>query len=149
MVDIIGFVAGVLGIYSFFDELFPSMPGGDSAAVRVAVGLSKTEGPDGPLTDPEGVVKSIRIYNNNGDFLAAGPDDQMINDGEYTDVTLNQGNKQQAPYVQVRVGDGEIICLAYVSVTFSDGQKRAWDGTWAQQFGLDWYYSGIFVSHDS
>lgn len=145
MVDIIGFVSGVLGIYSFIEGLFPGTPDGPSATVRVAVGLSGTEGDDGPLTGPDGVVKSVRIYNNNGEFLSASADDQNVGDGGYTDFTLNQGNNQQTPYVQVRSGDGSNMCLAYLSVTFADGQKRAWDGSWAPQFGLGWYYSGIFV----
>lgn len=146
MVDIIGFVSGVLGIYSFATELFPSEPGGESATVRIAVGLSGTDGDDGPLEGPDGSVKSVRIYNNQGEFLSSGPDDQGIDDGGYTDITLKQGITQQAPYVQIRVGDDENICLAYVSVTFSDGQQRAWDGSWAPEFGLAWYYSGILVS---
>ncbi|KAK4219561.1 hypothetical protein QBC37DRAFT_409208 [Rhypophila decipiens] len=152
MVDIIGFASGVLTIYAFLEGLFPGQPDGPSATVRVAVGLSGSEGPDGgpdgPLTSPEGSFKSIRIYNNNGEFLSASPDNVGVDDGSYSDVTLAQQNTQQAPYVQIRVGDGEIVCLAYVSVTFSDGQKRAWDGTWAQPLGLDWYYSGILVSEN-
>lgn len=148
MPDIIGFVSGVLGIYSFVEALFPGQPSGPAAAVRVAVGLSGTDGPDGPLTGPEGTIKSIRIYNNNAQFLAASRDNVGIEDGGYTDVVLNQGTTQQAPYVQIRNGDGEKTCIAYVSVTFSDGQQRAWDGTWAQQLGLTWYYSGILVSHN-
>ncbi|KAM7188280.1 hypothetical protein V8F33_010717 [Rhypophila sp. PSN 637] len=148
MVDIIGFASGVLTIYAFLEGLFPGQPDGPSATVRIGVGLSGTGGDDGPLTDPQGSFKSIRIYNNNGEFLSASPDNIGVDDGSYSDVTLAQQNTQQAPYVQVRVGDGENACVAYVSVTFSDGQKRAWDGTWAEPFGLDWYYSGIFVSEN-
>ncbi|KAM7205175.1 hypothetical protein V8F20_003312 [Naviculisporaceae sp. PSN 640] len=149
MPDIIGFVSGVLGIYSFLEGLLPPQPDSPSAAVRVAVGLSGTPGDDGPLTDPQGTIKSIRIYNNNQEFLSASRDNIGIEDGGYTDAVLDQGTTQQAPYVQIRNGDGEATCIAYVSVTFSDGQQRAWDGTWAQRFGLTWYYSGILVSETS
>lgn len=150
MPDVIGFVSGVLGIYTFAESLFPRNPDIVSASVRVCVGLGGTPGLDGPLESPEGVLKSVRIYNNNEQFLAAGPDDISIASGGFVDITMDQGVTQQAPFVQIRNGDGERTCIAYVTVTFNDGQMRGWDGTWAEQMPepVLWYYSGVFVSHN-
>ncbi|KAK4206570.1 hypothetical protein QBC37DRAFT_380961 [Rhypophila decipiens] len=149
MPDVIGFISGVLGIYSFVATLVPPQPESPFATVRVGVGLSGTPGEDGPLDDPQGTIKSIRIYNNNQAFLSASSDNIFIEDGGYTDAVLDQVTTQQAPFVQIRNGDGEKTCIASVSVTFADGQQRGWDGTWAQRFGITWYYSGVLVTEAS
>ncbi|KAK4206343.1 hypothetical protein QBC37DRAFT_488177 [Rhypophila decipiens] len=128
MPDVIGFVSGVLGIWSFVQGLFPSKPDIVFAAVRVCVGLGGTPGFDGPLNSPEGVLKSYSQW-------------------DFVDIIMDQGVSQQAPYVQIRNGDGERTCIAYVTVTFNDGQNRGWDGTWAEQMPepVQWYYSGVIL----
>jgi hypothetical protein len=130
----IGALSTGIGFFSFGSSLFPPAPDNSpSTRVRIAVGLEGSTNPQDPddkeeLTGPGGKIGSVRIYNNNEEFLSASEENVDIGSGEFYDFTLTQGNNQQAPYVQVRLAEGSSLCIAYVTVTFADGQHRGWDG---------------------
>lgn len=150
MATAIGVISGVVGIYQFLADLFPTSPDSVTATVRVAVGLSGTPDPGNPsdtLNDPAGVLGSVRIYNNNQEFLSESQTNVEIDDGGFIDMAVEQVITQQVPYVQIQGADGEDLCIAYTSVTFADGQRRSWDGSWALAYDpLLWFWSGILVS---
>lgn len=151
MTDVVGVVSGVVGIYQFLEGLIPGKQE-NNAVVRIAAGLASSRNPDdsnsGGLDHPDGEISSVLIYNNNQELLSVSENNKYIGDGDYHDFTLIQDNKQQAPFVQIR-GSADDVCVAYVSATFVDGQKRGWDASWGKAFNMHWYYSGVYPGEDS
>ncbi|OCL05722.1 hypothetical protein AOQ84DRAFT_399413 [Glonium stellatum] len=139
IIDVIGVVSGLLGILQFGMDNFGSQDTGGSV-VRVKVGLDQ----DGGLSNAGGNVPDIRLFNEVGDFLGAHYDPGSITDGTDVDVTVSQTEEQQATYALFSANDNA-VCIAYVSITWPDGQKYGWEGDWGKQCGATWYYSNVII----
>lgn len=146
MATVIGVVSGVLGIFQFFQGLFPDNDPTVSV-VRVAAALNGAEGDGGPLSDADGDLSDVRLYNEHQEFIGAGGSG-YVESGGFHDFTIGQDTTQQAAYVQLRAG-GDALCIPYISTTWVDGQQRGWTGDWGQKCGLDWYVSDVYVSSTS
>lgn len=140
LLDVIGVVSGLLGIYQFAADNFASSDKGGSV-VRVQVGLDNPGG----LSNAGGDLPDVRLFNEVGDFLGASYDPGHIDDGTNgKDITVTQTAEQQATYGLFTAND-DAICIAYLSIVWPDEQKFGWTGDWAQQCGLSWYYSNVVV----
>lgn len=147
MAQVIGVVSGVIGIFQFLQSLFPP-PTASSAAtssIRIGVGLDGTF--DGQtLSDSEGAVKGIRVYNEDRHLIGTGKGDGVIPSGGYQDISIDQskGLGQQPTYLQLNAGK-DALCMAYVTQQWPDGTQRGWSGDWGQQCGQAWAYSNIII----
>ncbi|KAI0479427.1 hypothetical protein GGR56DRAFT_634961 [Xylariaceae sp. FL0804] len=147
--SVIGVISGVLGIYQFLADTFPATSD-NLATVRVHAALNGATGPDGGTLDAaDGNIADVRLYNEHEELLGAAKEfdiytDIHINSGEYYDFTVDQSSSQQAPYVYI-VGANDGICIAYTTVTWTNGYQYGWVGDWGMQCGLDWYYSDVYV----
>ena len=91
MADVIGVAAGVITIFSFLQGLFPhpSPPSGATSHIRIGVGLNGNF--DGQtLSDSEGAVKGIRVYNEDQQLIGTGKGDGVIPSGGYQDISIDQ-----------------------------------------------------------
>jgi hypothetical protein len=150
MAQIVLAVAGLLsgigfGILPLIPGIAPNTPSGavsGDSIVRIGVALSgRGTGGDAPY---------IAAFNQLGQFVGYNDKGGKINYGSFSDRIINQHCKknckkgQQAPYLQLWGGkDG--ICMAYISQTWADGQKRGWLGDMAKVCNMAWYYSNITV----
>jgi len=144
VLGIAGLISGLtLGIIPLIPSIAPNgpKPGSDSI-VRIGVALSgKGTGGNAPY---------IAAFNELGQYVGYNDKGSKIGYGSFSDLVINQHCKkkckkgQQAPYLQLYGGkDG--ICMAYISQTWADGQKRGWLGDMAKVCNKAWYYSNITV----
>lgn len=133
VLDVIGLVSGLLGIYQFGADNFGSADTGGSV-VRIQVGL---DSPDG-LNNAGGDLPDIRLFNEVGDFLGAEYDPGHIDDGTNgQDIRVTQTSEQQATYGLFTAND-DAICIAYLSIVWPDEQKYGWTGDWGRQCSNSW-----------
>ena len=79
MAQVIGVVSGVVGIFQFLQTLFPADTNpADSSSLRIGVGLN---GPD--LSDADGAVKKINVYNEDRILIGTGKGDGDIPSGSF------------------------------------------------------------------
>lgn len=144
LVDVIGLISGVLGIWSFGETLLPAQDV-TASMYRIQVGLDDTPGDGGDkLSNAGGGIDKIRTYNANGALLGAGGA-TTIGSGSFSDVGVAQGVSNQAITAEF-YATSDAPCIAYISATLHDGTKWGWTGDWGKICGLPWYYSGIAVS---
>ena len=145
MAEVIGVVSGVIGIFQFLQSLFPpDTNSADSSSLRIGVGL------DGPvLSNAEGAVKTINLYNEDQTLVGTGKGDGDIASGSFQDITIDQSGSpgQQPTYVQINAGK-HALCIAYITQKWPDGTQRGWLGDMGQECGASWAYSNIIVSDD-
>ncbi len=133
IINVIGIVSGILGIFQFGIDNFAKTDSGGSV-VRIQVGLDSTGG----LTNSGGDLPDIRLFNEVGEFLGAKYDPGHIDDGTTgSDIRVQQKAEQQATYGLFTAND-DAICIAYLSIVWPDGQKFGWTGGWGRQCGATW-----------
>ena len=147
MAQVIGVVSGVIGIFQFLQSLFPpqTTPPAATSLVRIGVGLDGTF--DGQtLSDAEGAVKGIRVYNEDQQLIGTGKGDGVIPTGGYQDINIDQSQApgQQPTYLQLNAGK-DALCMAYITQQWPDGTKRGWSGDMGRECGRDWAYSNIII----
>ncbi|KAB5539444.1 hypothetical protein GE09DRAFT_1248602 [Coniochaeta sp. 2T2.1] len=144
VVEVIGLLSGVMGIWSFFQDM---IPGGDGTAatfrVQVAVDGYSEDGSD-PLTNGGGGIQTIRTYNVNHNLIGTGGETGSIGSGEYQDLAVGQQVANQATFAEFYAND-DAVCIAYISATLHDQTHWAWTGDWGYICGLDWFYSGVIM----
>ena len=82
MAQVIGVVSGVIGIFQFLQSLFPpqTTPSAATSSICIGVGLDGTF--DGQtLSDAQGAVKGIRVYNEEKLLIGTGKGDGAIQTG--------------------------------------------------------------------
>lgn len=90
VVDGIGLVGTILGIWSFITDNIPA--GAEQKSVfRVQVGVDGTQG----LTNAGGDISLIKVYNSNNNLIGSGSGGYVTNGG-FADFTAQQSNLQQA-----------------------------------------------------
>ncbi|KAH7327218.1 hypothetical protein BKA65DRAFT_566565, partial [Rhexocercosporidium sp. MPI-PUGE-AT-0058] len=141
VISVIGVVSGILGIVSFAQDNFKA-PEAVGSVVNIAVGLDY----EGGLQNAGGNLPDVRLFNEAGKFLGISKDSGDIGDGEAKDITIahKSGSGQQATYGLFSANDNA-ICVAYLTITWPDGNKYGWTGDWGEQCGGDWYYSNVFI----
>ena len=132
VVNVIGVISGLLGIWSFGQENFAKSDKGGSV-VRLQVGLDSPNG----LSNAGGDLPDVRLFNEVGEFLGASYDPGSIEDGTTGDIRVQQSAEQQAAYGLFTANDNA-ICIAVLSITWPDEQKFGWTGDWGEACGLDW-----------
>lgn len=126
VIDIIGVVSGLLGLYQFGVDNFGSGDVGGSV-VRIQVGLDVDSG----LSNAGGDLPDIRLFNEGGEFLGSLYDPGSITDGTTGDITVTPESEQQATYALL-TAKNDAICIVYLSVVWPDEQKFGWTGDWGQ-----------------
>lgn len=134
VIDIIGVVSGLLGIYQFGADNFASKDSGGSV-VRIQVGLDSPGG----LSNAGGDLPDIRLFNEVGDFLGIVADPGHIEDGTNgKDITVTQSAEQQATYA-LFTANNDAICIAYLSIVWpGDDSKFGWTGDWGKMCTNSW-----------
>ncbi|KAI1822785.1 hypothetical protein F4861DRAFT_371310 [Xylaria intraflava] len=142
ILDAIGLISGVLGIISFGQDNLPKS-NTKGSTVRVTVGLDVSGG----LSNAEGDLPDVRLFNEAGDFLGITADPGKVKSGDFGDITVNHENDsgQQASYALFSANN-DAICVAYSSITWTSGDQYAWIGDWGKQCGGAWYYSNVYIS---
>lgn len=137
MLDAFGVFTGLLGIFSFTEKEYNESHD-RGVGFRFAVGLDGA-GPRGKgLANAGGNLPDIRVFNEHGSFLGIKVGDQTgCASGETNCDVFIAGVNDQPVYTLFTAND-DAICLAYVTVTFSEGTKFAWTGNWAKQCGRPW-----------
>lgn len=118
---------------------------GRGAQFREAEGTPQ-EGATG-MEGGQGHLPNILVFNELLEFIGwskrPGPsDDFWVKSGEFKDMKVKL-EKPNQPSVAVFDGNGDSICIAYITSTWADGQHYGWVGDWGHQCGKEWYYSNI------
>ncbi|PVH88139.1 hypothetical protein DL98DRAFT_544637 [Cadophora sp. DSE1049] len=139
---VLGVISGILGIISFGENNFKP-PKAVGSVVNIAVGLDY----EGGLQNAGGNLPDVRLFNEGGEFLGMSTDPGDVADGAAEDITINHksDNGQQATYGLFSANDNA-ICVAYLTITWPDGNKYGWTGDWGSQCGGTWYYSNVYIS---
>lgn len=134
IVDVIGVLSGLLGIYQFGADNFGSADAGGSV-VRIQVGLDTPGG----LNNAGGDLPDIRLFNEAGDFLGGKYDPGHIEDGTNgNDIRVQQSAEQQATYGLFTANDNA-ICIAYLTIVWpGEEAKYGWTGDWGQKCSNSW-----------
>jgi hypothetical protein len=131
IVNVLGVIAGVLGIYGFAQTNFGARDE-KGATIRVQVALESPE----TVTEAGGDLPDARLFNLNGEFLGLTVDPGDVDGGEFQEFTVDIPNQQPA-YTLFSAND-DAICIALVTIVWPDDQKYAWTGGFARLCGLDW-----------
>lgn len=147
MAQVIGVVSSAIRIFQFLQSLFPpqTTPSAATSHIRIGVGLNGYyQGQY--LSDSDGAVKGIRVYNEDKQLIGTGKGDGVIPSGGYQDISINQSKRpgQQPTYLQLNAGTNA-LCMAYVTQQWPDGTQRGWSGDWGHQCGRNWAYSNIII----
>ncbi|KAH6888517.1 hypothetical protein B0T10DRAFT_606890 [Thelonectria olida] len=142
VVEVLGVIGTLLGIVQFGMDNFES-PETAKSILKVGVGLDY----DGGLTNAGGDLPDVRLFNEGGDFLGMTVDPGKVKSGSggVVEVPHDSDNGQQATYALLSANT-DAICVAYVTITWPDGNEYGWVGDWGQQCGATWYYSHLYVS---
>ncbi|KAF1976715.1 hypothetical protein BU23DRAFT_565404 [Bimuria novae-zelandiae CBS 107.79] len=158
IINVIGVVAGVLGIWGFSEDHIPKKaepekpddPNRYITTVRVTAGLDGADSlmiPGGRphrLMSAGGRLDSMIHYNLNGDVLGVGSSVHRIGDGAFIDFKSPSSDGSQPVTTEFR-GTFDNICIATLTTTWPDDSKFGWTGDWASICGLPFYYSGIIM----
>ncbi|CAM1502184.1 Fc.00g041680.m01.CDS01 [Cosmosporella sp. VM-42] len=141
LLDVIGVVSGILGIIQFGMDNFAE-PDGASSVVKITVGLDVDNG----LQNAGGSLPDVRLFNEAGGFLGINADGDGITSGNTGEINVSHqsGDGQQAAYALFSAND-DAICIAYVSITWPNGDQYGWVADWGEQCGATWYYSNVYV----
>jgi hypothetical protein len=96
-----------------------------------------------------GRVPSIRVYNDHATKIgnASSSTSSIAVAGQWVDIIVEQEIKAQQPtFLEVDAMDGDMVCLAYIGQTWSDGTKLGWLGDIGRFCGKSWYYSTLHIS---
>ena len=141
LIEVIGIVSGALGIVQFGMDNFAA-PETAASKIRLGVGLDISGG----LSSAGGDLPDVRLWNEGGDFLGMSADPGKIDDGSTKEITVthNGDNGQQATYALFSANT-DAICVAYVSITWPDGNEYGWIGDWGRKCGATWYFSSLYI----
>ncbi|PSN58586.1 hypothetical protein BS50DRAFT_682731 [Corynespora cassiicola Philippines] len=150
IINVIGIVSGVVGIWGFAESRLPpkaqpkspSDPNKYITTVRVVAGLDGTNG----MSHAGGHLSAIMNFDANGNQVSGHSVSERIEDGVHLDFKLASREGAQPITTQIR-GDVDNVCIALMSTTWPDDSKFGWTGDWANICGLPSYYSGIIMEN--
>lgn len=123
-VEAIGVVSGLLGIFSFVQDLFPAQPAAATADFQFRIGLDGTPGPngEGTLSDAGGNIPDIRCWNENQQFLGITTNDDNTCDAG-SEVCMSSVETDNAPTYTLFTANNDAICIGWMATTFPGGDK--------------------------
>ncbi|KAF1949403.1 hypothetical protein CC80DRAFT_581401 [Byssothecium circinans] len=138
--SVIGLVGGILDLAPMFGSMIPPKSGSETT-VRIGVGTSINK-----QDSTGGDTPGIRLFDVMGRDIgqASGSSKAKILDGGYKDITVKAAKGmegRQAQYISVSQGGNDALCISYISMTWSDGQNKAWYGDVGKECGGVWYNS--------
>jgi hypothetical protein len=121
-VDVIGVISGVLGIFSFLQDLFPEPSAPSSCQFQFRIGLDGTDNNGSPLTEAGGNIPDVRCWNENTNFLGI-----TTNDGS----NCEQGSETCSTSVETTnacsytlfTANTDAICIGWASVKCKSQQQ--------------------------
>ncbi|KAK7977803.1 hypothetical protein PG988_005293 [Apiospora saccharicola] len=145
--NVIGLLLGVVGMAPMLNSMLPDKSDRETT-VRIGVGTSiKGEDTTG------GNTPGIRIFDVMGrDLGEARGSKKVIADGGFKDIVVTASSDKQgrqAQYLSVSKGGNDALCISYISMTWPDGQKKAWYGDVGYQCGGHWYNSQTLIGDDN
>ncbi|KAI3390913.1 hypothetical protein diail_8417, partial [Diaporthe ilicicola] len=133
VIDVIGLIGGVMGIWGFVEDMFP-VHKADHSLFKIFVGIDQTANPSDPgdccLTDAGGSIHYSKSFNKDGVVASKQT------------ISMWQSVPQQAVTAEL-FADKDAICIAAIGATLVDGTTWGWVGDWGKICGINWYYSGV------
>ncbi|KAF7556137.1 hypothetical protein G7Z17_g1655 [Cylindrodendrum hubeiense] len=145
-IEVIGVISGLLGIVSFAQDNFGEADT-TTSSVKITVGLDVSGG----LDNAGGSLPDVRLFNEAGDFIGISNSADAITDGSTGEVKItheDSSNGQQATYALLSANN-DAICIAYMTMTWANGDQYGWVGDWGSECGATWYYSNVYVQGTS
>ncbi|RDL36634.1 Uncharacterized protein BP5553_05986 [Venustampulla echinocandica] len=145
--NVIGLIFGVVSMAPMLKSMLPDRSDSETT-IRIGVGTS-IRGSDAT----SGNTPGIRIFDVMGrDIGEARGSKKVISDGGFKDIKVSASSKEQgrqAQYISVSKGGNDALCISYISVTWPDGQQKAWYGDVGYQCGGYWYNSQTIIGDDN
>lgn len=155
MVSILDLIGGASGIATLLDFLIPDGTAAErgNTLVTVQVGLNGIQGDDGPLEGADGNYPWIQLANSVDEVIASTIEADLlftqIGSGSFATLEHGPTNGQQSTQFYLEPVIGDQICVASVTVTWPDQQRRAWIGDNGAACEASWYPSGIIVDESN
>lgn len=144
---VIGAIGTALGLITWTLDRFPSQPPKNSL-LRVGLGLN-----DGTVNNAGGYSPDVWAYDALGNEIGRTTEiwigRPIIDDGNFDDITIfhvADKERTQSQYILVE-GDvsGDLICIAYMTLTWADGGRHGWNGDLGRLCGEKWYPSNVVI----
>ncbi|KAL7942577.1 hypothetical protein V8C42DRAFT_360011 [Trichoderma barbatum] len=132
----LGFISGVLGIVSFFQDNFPTKPP-EGSVVRIKAGIAQGD----EDVSIEGEISAVFGWDVNHNYKGKAKGG-YIDEGGIRDFILSQfGSGKRIEYAAV-AAEEDAICIAWITVQMHDGTTGgAWTGDIGSECGQAWYPS--------
>lgn len=139
-----------LSLITWGIDRFPEQPPKNSL-LRVALGLN-----DGKVQNAGGLSPNVWAYDalENQIGMTADPwiGRPIIDDGNFDDITIfHKADKErtQSRYINVEADvSGDLICIAYMTLTWADSGKHGWNGDLGKICDQPWYPSHVVIGED-
>jgi len=142
----IGLLLGVVTMVPFLESLTPKQVD-LTTTVRIGAGLST-----GSKDDTKGNIPGIALFDVMGRSVGTHRGSkETIDDGGFKDILVEAADGasgRQAEYISISKGGDDALCVAYISMTWPDGGKRAWLGDVGKACGASWYHSQTITGDD-
>ena len=148
VIEVVGAIAGVVGVGMMIPSLIPDKSKNDQeTVVRIAAGLSTYS-----ADSTSGFQPGIGLYDTMGRTIGSVKGTTtVIKDGDFMDIKVpfaKDVGKKPTEYISVTNGGDDALCIAYIALTQPDGTKKAWYGDVGKTCGADWYHSQLKTGDD-
>jgi len=146
VISVVGALAGIVSIGMMIPGLIPDKDE-HYPVVRIAAGLSTNR-----ADNTAGNMPGVALYDIMGRRVAwiDGTKD-ILKDGAFIDIKVpfeDGVGTQPSEYIAINNGGDDALCIAYITLTNSDGTKKAWYGDVGKACGADWYHSMLKTGDD-
>jgi len=145
MAQVLGFLSvfaqGLSTIFASPESFAKPSPKGTTVTIAAALDMP------GGISNAGGDFPAVRLYNEaHAEIGSKTKKLGGVGNGATDSNFIEHKNGQQASYALFTAGN-DAICIAYVTITWANGDKYAWTGDWAGPDGCknDWYYSNVFI----
>ncbi|GAB7366154.1 hypothetical protein MBLNU230_g7716t1 [Neophaeotheca triangularis] len=144
IINAISVLGTAISAYGFVSDFIPERrTQGATVEIRTSQGTNTATGA-GNAQDTGGRIKRVWGYDA-GNALLGFSDGGNIGAGNKRTFQIDQGNNQQALYINV-VADNDAICIPVIGVTQpGDGLSYGWIGDVFQGCGLPSYFGNVDV----
>lgn len=143
-IDVISVLGTGISAFSFLQSFLPGQQThGATVEIRTSNGYDPSSGEVGN-TNTGGRIRNVYGYDA-GNRLLGDSGGGGIGAGGKKSFKIDQGNQNQALYVDI-VADDDAVCIPVIGVTQpGDGQNYGWIGDVFKGCGLDNYYGNVDV----
>lgn len=145
--NIIGVVFGIVSMVPMLGSMMPDKSDRETT-IRIGVGTSINS-----TDDTKGDTPGVRIFDVMGrDIGLKAGSLTNIGDGGVKDIKITASKElgaRQAQYTSISKGGNDALCIAYIAVSWPDGQKKAWYGDVGYPCGGSWYNSQTIIGDDN